>query len=58
MVKAYKHVQNTIKLNLAQMKITKDFTVNSNAEKSTEFAPVENVIKQILDETKVILMNS
>lgn len=47
-----KHCKN---LNLAQIKITKDFSVNFNPANSTEFAPFENLIKQILDETQVIV---
>ena len=44
------------KLNLTQIKIhTKDFSVDFNPANSTEFAPFENLIKQILDETEVIL---
>lgn len=46
------------KLNLAWIKITRDFSVNVNPANSSEFAPFENLTKQILDETEVTLQNS
>lgn len=48
-------VKHCKKSNLAQIKITEDFSGNFNPANSTEFAPFQNLIKQILDETKVIL---
>lgn len=46
------------KLNLAWIKITRDVNVNFNPANSSEYAPFGNLIKQILDETEVVLQNS
>lgn len=42
------------KLNLAQIEIAKYFSGKFSTANAKEFAPFENLIKQILDETKVI----
>lgn len=53
---AYSYVQHCKKSNLALIEITKYFSRNCNTENSTERASSVNLIKQILDETKVILI--
>lgn len=42
------------KLNLTQREMTKYFSGNFNTPNAEEFAPFENLIKQIVDETEVI----
>lgn len=48
--------QHCKKSDVAQTEITKYFSRNCNTANSTECAPYENLIKQILDETKVIFI--